>query len=206
MQLLQTLVGQRSPDSRYPSGPAARMHERIDHRAVVGAVAGGLHDDVPREAEVVAQRVELRFRRVARRVFALRRIRERPARSEHVAMRVHAAGRHFELRFRRGSAPVQPAGGFLKFHMASYWLGPAKHAPLVTLVDVALVNRGWSTPRCNTPRCSTAHAGSIPWRRFAASACGEARKESNIFAAAGQFDAVHSAAEKTVVDWISGGS
>jgi hypothetical protein len=28
----------------------------VDHRAVVGAVAGGLHDHVAREAEVVAQR------------------------------------------------------------------------------------------------------------------------------------------------------
>ena len=33
--------------------------QRIDHRAVVGAVAGGLHDDVAREAEVVAQREQL---------------------------------------------------------------------------------------------------------------------------------------------------
>ncbi len=45
----------------------------------------------------------------------------------------------------------------------------------------------------------------MPWRRFAASASDDARKESNAAAAAGQFDALHTAAAKTVVTWISGG-
>src|SRR5207244_11663875 len=91
---------------------------RINQRAVTGAVAGGLHDDVPGEAEVVAQRVELLLRCVAGRVLALRRVGELRARSEHVTMRIHAAGRHLELRLRRSRVPVQPAGGFLEFHIA----------------------------------------------------------------------------------------
>ena len=35
------------------------MRQRIDQRAVVGAVAGGLNNDIAREAEVVAQRKQL---------------------------------------------------------------------------------------------------------------------------------------------------
>jgi hypothetical protein len=62
----------------------------------------------------------------------------------------------------------QPAGGFFKFHTA------------LLLLDLG------------------AHADSMPWWRFATSASGEARKESNAFAAAGRFDAVHTAAENTV--------
>ena len=89
---------------------AARVHERVDHRAVVGAVAGGLHDDVAREAEVVAQCEELRLAGVARRVLALGRERELRARAEHVAMRIDAARRRREARLRRTCVPIEPAG------------------------------------------------------------------------------------------------
>ena len=36
---------------------AAGMDERVDHRAIIGAMAGGLDHDVARETEVVAQGV-----------------------------------------------------------------------------------------------------------------------------------------------------
>jgi hypothetical protein len=68
----------------------------VDHRAVVGAVAGGLHDHVAREAEVVAQREELLLAGVAGRVLALGREGEFGAGAEHVAVRVDAAGRQLE--------------------------------------------------------------------------------------------------------------
>jgi hypothetical protein len=48
--------------------------QRIDQRAVVGAVAGGLHDHVLVEAQVVAQREQLLLAGVARRVLALGRV------------------------------------------------------------------------------------------------------------------------------------
>jgi hypothetical protein len=61
--------------------------------AVVGAVAGRLHDHVLVEAEEVAQREQLVFRRVARRVLPLGRVRKLRAWTEDVAVRVHCAGR-----------------------------------------------------------------------------------------------------------------
>ena len=65
-----------APDGGDAARLAAGRLERIDHRAVVGAVAGGLHDDVAREAEVVAQREQLLLARVAGRVLALGRVGE----------------------------------------------------------------------------------------------------------------------------------
>ena len=46
---------------RDPAGPSLRGQQRIDQGAVVGAVAGRLHDDVALEAEAVAQAPELLF-------------------------------------------------------------------------------------------------------------------------------------------------
>ena len=79
-----------------PRARAAAGAAGIDHRAVVGAVAGGLHDDVAREAEVIAQREQLRLAGVAGRVLSLGRVGELRARAEHVAVRVHRAGRRRE--------------------------------------------------------------------------------------------------------------
>ena len=78
-------------------GPALRRFERVHHGAVVLAVAGGLDDHVLVEAEKVAQREQLFLRRIAGRVFALRRIGEFGLRPEHVAMRIDRAGRRLEL-------------------------------------------------------------------------------------------------------------
>src|SRR5690606_9995857 len=78
------------------------------------AVAGGLHDDVAVEAEVVAQREELRGRRVARGVLALRGIGELRPGPEHVAVRVDGALGQPEGGRARPVVPVQPAGRLLE--------------------------------------------------------------------------------------------
>ena len=67
--------------------------QRIDQRAVVGAVTGRLDDDVLVEAEMVAQREQLVLRGVARRVLALRRVGKLVAGPEDVAMRIDGARR-----------------------------------------------------------------------------------------------------------------
>ena len=99
MHRLQFGVADAALDGGDAARSAAGMDERIDHGAVVGAVAGGLHHDVAGEAEMVAQRVELLLRRIAGRVFALRRERKFGARAEHMAVRVHRACRHLEPGF-----------------------------------------------------------------------------------------------------------
>jgi hypothetical protein len=60
-----------------------------------------LHDHVAREAEEIAQMVEIGFARIAGRVLALRRIRKFIAGPKDVAMRVDGTGRHRERRLRR---------------------------------------------------------------------------------------------------------
>ena len=63
-------------DGRHAARPAAGRLERIDERAIVAAVAGRLHDHVPGETEVIAQREQLLLRRVAGRVLPLGRVGE----------------------------------------------------------------------------------------------------------------------------------
>ena len=109
---LQFVVGHAALDGGHAARLAVAVHQRIDHGAVVGAVAGGLHDHVARKTQVVAQRKELRLGGVAGRVLALGRVGELGAGAEHVAVRVHRAGRHLEGRLARAGVPVQPAGGF----------------------------------------------------------------------------------------------
>ena len=77
---------------------SAGMHQRVDHGAVVGAVAGRLHHHIAGKAEMVAQRIELLVRRVAGRVFALRRKRKFGAGAEHMAMRIDRARRQLKAR------------------------------------------------------------------------------------------------------------
>ena len=107
---LQLGVGDVAIDRRHAARPVVRRAQRVDERAVVGAVAGGLHDDVLVEAEAIAQREELLLRRIARRVLPLRRVRELVAGAEHVAVRVHRAGGNLERRDRRIRVKRQPAG------------------------------------------------------------------------------------------------
>ena len=89
---LQFVIGDASPNGRDAPRPAAARQERVDHGAIVGAVAGRLNDDVAGETQMIAQREQFRLAGVAGRVFALGRVRELGPRSEHVAMRVDAAG------------------------------------------------------------------------------------------------------------------
>ena len=90
---LELGVGDVAADRGHAACPIVGMGERIDQRAVVVAVAGRLDDDVALEAEEVAQREQFLFRRVARRVLALLRIRKRGRRTEHMAVRVDRAFR-----------------------------------------------------------------------------------------------------------------
>ena len=113
---LQLVVCDAAAHGRDSARLAVRMRQRIHHRAVVGAVAGGLHDDIAREAEVVAQREQLLLAGVARRVLALRREGELRAGAEHVAVRVDGTGRQLEAGLARVGVPVEPTGGLGEFH------------------------------------------------------------------------------------------
>jgi hypothetical protein len=85
-----------------------RRQQRVDDGAVVGAVAGRLHDYVALEPEQVAQLPEFLLRRVARRVLALGRIRKEASRAKHVTVRIDRARRHGEARPRRIRMEGQP--------------------------------------------------------------------------------------------------
>ena len=54
VQALQFRVGDVPPDGRDSARPAVARDERVDHGAIVGAVAGRLHDHVASKAETVA--------------------------------------------------------------------------------------------------------------------------------------------------------
>ena len=89
MQPLQFRVGHLAPHGGDATRPAVAGKQGVDHGAIVGAVAGRLHDDVAIETEMVAQREQLRLAGVAGRVFALGRVGELSARPEHMAMGVN---------------------------------------------------------------------------------------------------------------------
>ena len=72
-------------------GLAAGTLQRIHHGPVVLAVTARLDDHVFVQAEKITQREELLLRRIARRVFALRRIGKSRFRSEHVTMGIDRA-------------------------------------------------------------------------------------------------------------------
>ncbi len=82
-------------------GLVAGGFERIDHRPIVLAVAGRLHDHVLVEPEEIAQREQLFLGRVAGRVFALGRVGKFRLRAEHVAVRIDRARRRPVFRLRR---------------------------------------------------------------------------------------------------------
>src|SRR6516164_8339326 len=90
------------------------MQQRVDHRAVIGAMAGRLHDHIPRESKMITQRVKLPPGCVAGRVFALRCIRILRARTEDMAMRVNGAARHLEVWLRGTLIPVKPSRTLLE--------------------------------------------------------------------------------------------
>ena len=74
--------------------PPAREFYGIDHGAVVGTVAGSLHDDIPFETQVIAERPQIIFGCVAWRVFTGLGVGEPGAWPENVTMCVHGARRH----------------------------------------------------------------------------------------------------------------
>ena len=115
MKPLQFCVGHVAPDGRDAARFAVARKQGVDHRAVVGAVTGRLHDHVAIEAEMVAQREQLRLAGVARGVFALGRIRKLGARPEHMAMRVDGSGRKRKAGLARPIEPVEPALGLLEW-------------------------------------------------------------------------------------------
>jgi hypothetical protein len=116
MHVLQFGVRHITLDRGHAARLVVRMFQRIDQRPVVAAVAGGLHDHVFVKAQVVAQREQLVFRRVARRVFPLRRIGKLRARAEHMAVRIHRTGGQLEAGFAGPGVPVEPAGSLGEFH------------------------------------------------------------------------------------------
>jgi hypothetical protein len=75
------------------------MLERIDHRAVIAAVAGSLDYDVAGETEMISQGIQLLPGRVAGRVFALWCIGKLGTGPEYMTVRVHRACRHLEPGF-----------------------------------------------------------------------------------------------------------
>ena len=79
------------PDQRHTAVPAGPGGQRVEQRAMIGAVARGLDDDGALEAEVPVQRGQLPGRHVWRGERAARGVREPGRRAEHVAVRVTAA-------------------------------------------------------------------------------------------------------------------
>src|SRR6516164_8891202 len=90
------------------------MQQRVDHRAVIGAMACCLDNHVACESEMVTQRVKLLPGCVAGRVFALRCISILRTRTEHMAMRVNSATRHLEVGLRGTFIPVKPSRTLLE--------------------------------------------------------------------------------------------
>jgi len=116
VQVLKFAIGDAAPDRGNAARLAAAVDAGIGHRAVVGAVAGGLHDHVARKTQVVAQGVELGFRSVAWRVLALGRKRKLLAGAEDMAVRIDAACGQLETGFAGTGGPVHPARRFGEFH------------------------------------------------------------------------------------------
>src|SRR6202035_2148263 len=112
---LQFGVGHVAPDGRDAARSALARKQGVDHRAVVGAMTGRLHDHVAIESEVITQREQLRLARVARVVFALGRIRKLGPRPEHMAMRVDGSTGKRKAGLARPLVPVEPALGLLEW-------------------------------------------------------------------------------------------
>ena len=89
-------------------GAAVRVAQGVHHGAVVGAVAGGLHDDAAGKAQAPAQFPEFLFGRIAGRVLAVGSVGEQVAGAEYVAMSIDCARGHGERRFGRVWVECQP--------------------------------------------------------------------------------------------------
>ncbi|MPN22712.1 hypothetical protein SDC9_170095 [bioreactor metagenome] len=116
MQVLQFLIGDRAAHGGNATGLAVGRLAGIDHRAVVGTVAGGLYDHIAGKAEMITQRKQLGLAGIARGVLALGRIGKFGAGTEYMAVGVHRTHRQLEAGLAGTGVPVKPAGGFLEFH------------------------------------------------------------------------------------------
>src|SRR3569833_706327 len=82
--------------------------------AIICTMAGGLHNDVAREAEMIPLRFVLVSSRITRRVFASRGVWETLARPEDVAVGVHCPRGEFEPGPARLVVPIEPSDRLLK--------------------------------------------------------------------------------------------
>ena len=137
MQRLQLGIADAALDRGHAARPSARGDASIHHGAVVGPMAGGLHNHITGKAQVVAQGKQLRLGGVARRVLALGRIGKLGARAKHVAVGVHRPGQQLEARLGRAGVPVQPAGGLGEVTCGGFAPGGG-----LALVDVAQAGGG----------------------------------------------------------------
>ena len=192
----QLAVGDAAADGGHAARPAAARAARVGHRAVVRAVAGGLHDDVAREAEVVAQREQLRLARVAGGVLPLGRVRELRARAEHVAVRVHRAGRRREPRLARARAPVEPAGGLLEGRHRS---APPSRSSRWSRIRSASMRQSGAAGEAGLPRClpnspASARSAIQAWRSAVPAALHGSRPASRTVTAASRISSRAAAA------------
>src|SRR5258706_15422255 len=97
VQAFEFGVGYVTADHRDAADRFVRGCDRIEHRAVVGAVATRLHYHRTRETQKHVQSREHLPWRVGRRVTAVRRVRKFRRGAEHVAMRIACAGRQLVL-------------------------------------------------------------------------------------------------------------
>ncbi len=112
VQALQLVVADAALDGGHAARLAAAGQAGIDHRAVVGAVAGGLHDHVARKAEVVAQREQLLLATRRRACTCARARTGNSAPGPNTWQCASTApGGQLEARLRRAGVPVEPAGG-----------------------------------------------------------------------------------------------
>src|SRR5690606_30417017 len=92
------------------------LRYRVERGGVVGAVAARLHDHVLRKPEIVAQGEKLLRSGILGDILGLRAERELRHRTEHVAMRIHRAGRRGVARLRRVRMPAYDAFVFFGGH------------------------------------------------------------------------------------------
>ena len=102
---VQLVIGNVMRHHGNPAGHAAGGLKRVDHRAVVLAVAAGLHDHVAGQAQMVAKREQLVLAGISGGVFALGRKGKFRGRAEDMAMRVDRPSRGYEIGLFRAGVP-----------------------------------------------------------------------------------------------------
>ena len=98
MERIKVFIADRRIDHGDPARPSVRFGNGIERRAVVGAVAARLDNDIAGKAEMIAQRKKLFGASILGIVLGLGAEREIGFGSEDMAMRVDSAGRRHESR------------------------------------------------------------------------------------------------------------